>query len=119
MAILSDRVLTPTELRALSARSDWPGAIRLAIHVALLAVIGWLVTISSGWITLPAMLALGVVQVALFGPSHETMHQTAFASRRANAIVGWLAFFIFAIIKHRRSVNPKADPVGARSPRGH
>jgi fatty acid desaturase len=28
--------------------------------------------------------------VALFAPAHETMHQTAFASRRANAIVGWL-----------------------------
>ena len=120
MAILSDRVLTPTELRALSARSDWPGAIRLAIHVALLAVTGWLVAISSGWMTLPTMLALGLVQVALFGPSHETMHQTAFASRRANAVVGWLAFCpslqnaqfyaAFHVIHHRHTNIPGQDP---------
>ena len=120
MAILSDRVLTPTELRALSARSDLPGTIRLAIHVALLALTGWLVAISSGWSTLPAMLALGLVQVALFAPSHETMHQTAFASRRANAIVGWLAFCpslqnaqfyaAFHVIHHRHTNIPGQDP---------
>ena len=107
-------------MRALSARSDWPGAIRLAIHVALLAVTGWLVAISSGWMTLPTMLALGLVQVALFGPSHETMHQTAFASRRANAIVGWLAFCpslqnaqfyaAFHVIHHRHTNIPGQDP---------
>ena len=40
---------------------------------------------------MPAMLAFGLVQVALFAPAHEATHQTAFASRRANLIVGWLA----------------------------
>jgi len=30
------------------------------------------------------------VQVALFAPAHETMHQTAFASRWANAAVQWV-----------------------------
>jgi cytochrome c oxidase subunit II len=29
--------------------------------------------------------------------------------------VGWLAFYIYAVIKHRKSANPKADYVGARS----
>ena len=48
MAILADRVLTPTELRALSARSNLPGAIRLAIHVALLGLTGWGVAASGG-----------------------------------------------------------------------
>ena len=84
MAMLSDRVLTPTELRAWTVRSDLPIAIRLTGHVLLLALTGWGVEISSGWTTLPAMLALGLVQVAPFTPSHET----TFASRRANAIVG-------------------------------
>jgi fatty acid desaturase len=36
------------------------------------------------------MLAFGLTQVALFAPAHEATHQTAFASRRANQIVGWL-----------------------------
>lgn len=33
----------------------------------------------------------------------------------AALFVGWLAFFIIAVFKHRRSANPKADYVGARS----
>jgi fatty acid desaturase len=120
VAILSDRVLTPAELRVLSARSDLPGAIRLSVHVLLLAASGWLVAISSGWATLPAMLGLGLVQVALFAPSHETMHQTAFASRRANAMVGWLTFCpsllnaqfyaAFHLMHHRHTNMPGQDP---------
>lgn len=120
MAILADRVLTPTELRALSARSNLPGTIRLAIHVALLGVTFWLVAVSAGWMTVPAVLALGLMQVALFAPSHETMHQTAFASRRANAIVGWLTFCpslqnaqfysAFHLIHHRHTNVPGEDP---------
>ena len=33
----------------------------------------------------------------------------------AALFVGWLAFFVIAVFKHRRSANPKADYVGARS----
>ena len=120
MAILSDRVLTPAQLRALSARSDLQGAIRLSLHVLLLAGTGWLVAISDGWTTLPAVLALGLAQVALFAPAHETMHQTAFASRRANAIVGWLSFSpslqnaqfyaAFHLMHHRHTNMPGQDP---------
>ena len=63
----------------------------MAIHVALLIGTGWLVAISGPVTLVPAMLAFGLVQVALFAPAHEATHQTAFASRRANLIVGWLA----------------------------
>jgi hypothetical protein len=48
MTTLSDRVLSPTELRALQTRSDARGAGRLAIHLALLGGTGWLVAIASG-----------------------------------------------------------------------
>lgn len=89
---MSDRVLTDDELRALSVRSNGPGIARLAIHVALLGLAAWWVAVSTGWTAVPAVLALGLVQVALFAPAHETMHQTAFTARWANAIVGWLAF---------------------------
>jgi fatty acid desaturase len=90
MSGLSDRVLSNQELRALQRRSDFRGWERLGIHAALLTGAGWLVAVSSRWTVLPAVFVLGLVQVALFAPAHETMHQTAFASRRANAIVGWL-----------------------------
>jgi fatty acid desaturase len=120
MTTIFDRVLTATELRALQPRSDVRGAARLAIHVALLGGTGWLVAIASGWALLPAMLALGLVQVALFAPAHETMHQTAFASRRANAIVGWLTscpsllnaqfYTCFHLAHHRHTQIPGQDP---------
>lgn len=86
-----NNVLSPTELRALSGRSNAEGALRTGIHVALLAGTGWLVAIAGLWTLPPAMIAFGLVQVALFAPAHEATRQTAFASRRANQIVGWLA----------------------------
>ncbi len=120
MTALSDRVLSATELRALQSRSDARGAVRLAIHLALLCGTGWLVAMASGWTLLPAVLALGLVQVALFAPAHETMHQTAFASRRANAVVGWLAscpsllnahfYTCFHLAHHRHTQIAGQDP---------
>ena len=118
--MVSDRVLRPTELRALSGRSDAQGACRLAIHVALLAGTGWLVAISGPVTLLPAMLAFGLAQVALFAPAHEATHQTAFASRGANLIVGWLAacpsllnlhfYTAFHFAHHRHTQIPGQDP---------
>lgn len=120
MSTLTDRVLSSAELRALQTRSDARGAARLAIHLALLGGTGWLVAIASGWALLPAVFALGVVQAALFAPAHETMHQTAFASRRANAVVGWLAscpsllnaqfYTAFHLAHHRHTQVPGRDP---------
>jgi fatty acid desaturase len=120
MTTLTDRVLSNSELRSLQSRSNLRGAIRLAIHVALLLAAGWLVALSSGWLVLPAVFILGVVQAALFAPAHETMHQTAFASRRANTVVGWLAaspsllnlqfYTAFHLAHHRHTQIPGRDP---------
>ena len=120
MADISDRVLSVTELRALQGRSDLRGAVQLSIHVALLLGAGWLVSVSSGWTVLPAVFVLGLVQVALFAPTHECMHQTAFASKRANAIIGWLAacpaftnlqfYTAFHWTHHRNTQIPGEDP---------
>jgi fatty acid desaturase len=120
MSMVSDRVLSPAELRALSGRSDTEGVRRTAVHVGLLIGTGWLVAISGPVTLLPAMLALGLVQVALFAPAHEATHQTAFASRRANLIVGWLAacpsllnlqfYTAFHFAHHRHTQIPGQDP---------
>ncbi len=120
MTGFDDRVLRQDELRALSVRSNWPGAIRLGIHLVLLGLAGWWVAVAEGWVAWPAMLVLGLVQVALFAPSHETMHQTVFTSARANAIVGWLTFLpalqsshfyaAFHYIHHRHTNVPGEDP---------
>jgi fatty acid desaturase len=120
VSALSDRVLSNQELRALQGRSNLRGGVRLTVHLVLLAATGWLVAVSSGWAIWPAMFLLGLVQVALFAPAHETMHQTAFASRRANAIVGWLAscpsllnwhfYTAFHLAHHRDTQVPGLDP---------
>ncbi|WP_428487074.1 fatty acid desaturase [Rhodopila sp.] len=120
MTTLSDRVLSIQELRALQGRSNLRGGVRLGTHAALLAGAGWLVAVSSIWTVLPAVFVLGLVQVALFAPAHETMHQTAFASRRANAIVGWLTscpsllnwhfYTAYHLAHHRHTQIPGQDP---------
>jgi fatty acid desaturase len=119
-------VLTIDELRSLQGRSNLRGGIRLAFHLALLVGAGWLVAVSSGWAVLPAVFVLGLVQVALFAPAHETMHQTAFASRRANAIVGWLTacpsllnwhfYTAYHLAHHRNTQVPGQDPELAGPP---
>jgi fatty acid desaturase len=112
--------LTPAELRSLSGRSNVEGALRTGVHVVLLIGTGWLLAISGPWTMLPAMIAFGLVQVALFAPAHEATHQTAFASRRANQVVGWLAacpsllnlqfYTAFHFAHHRHTQIPGRDP---------
>jgi fatty acid desaturase len=114
------KVLTGADLRSLSIRSDLRGAARLSVHVMLIIGAGWLVALAGAWTLLPAMILLGVAQAALFAPVHETMHMTAFASRRANAVVGWLAacpsllnrhfYTAFHLAHHRHTQDPERDP---------
>ena len=108
------------EMKGLAARSDAQGLRQLAIHTALLLATGILVGLAPGWWKVPAMLLLGVVQVALFAPFHETSHYTAFASRRANAVVGWLSglpalynwhfYQLYHTAHHRFTQDPERDP---------
>ncbi len=120
MAGIAEKVLTGAELRRLSVRSDKLGSVRLCVHLALLGLAGWSVAVSGPWTLVPAMILLGVMQAALFAPVHETMHLTAFASRRANAAVGWLAacpsllnwhfYAAFHLAHHRHTQDPALDP---------
>ena len=114
------RILTGAELKGLSARSNLRGASRLTVHLVFIAVAGVLVALSNRITLLPAMVLLGIAQAALFAPIHETMHQTAFASRRANAVVGWLCacpsllnwhfYTAFHLAHHRHTQDPVRDP---------
>ncbi|MBV9862607.1 MAG: fatty acid desaturase [Alphaproteobacteria bacterium] len=120
MDAAAKRFLSGAELRALSGRSDARGAGRLFVHLAALVAAGWLVAQSGPLTIVPAMLLLGIVQAALFAPVHETMHLTAFASRRANAVVGWLLacpslldwhyYAAFHLAHHRHTQDPARDP---------
>ena len=62
----------------------------------------------------------GVTIVTLFAPMHECVHRTAFASRAANEIVGWIAgvlsfynstfYWHFHSWHHRYTQDPDRDP---------
>jgi fatty acid desaturase len=62
----------------------------------------------------------GVTIVTLFAPMHECVHRTAFASRRANVAVGWIAgvlsfynstfYWYFHSWHHRYTQDPARDP---------
>lgn len=110
----------PREMMHLNTRSDARGAARAGLHLALLLGGGALVAGAPGLLALPALLALGAVQAALFAPFHETSHYTAFRSRRANAVVGWIAglpalhnwhfYQQFHLAHHRHTQDPRNDP---------
>ncbi len=110
----------PREMMHLGTRSDARGALRTVLHLALILGSAALIAGAPGLLLLPAMLAMGVVQVALFAPLHETCHYTAFRSRRANAVVGWIAalpslnnwhfYQQFHLAHHKHTQDPQNDP---------
>jgi fatty acid desaturase len=108
-------------LRRLSRRSDARGLLQLALHSALLCMTGFLVWRSrgSGWLV-PAMLLHGLVLNFVFCALHESVHRTAFASRRLNDLVAWIGgallllppeyFRLFHFAHHRFTQDPARDP---------
>jgi hypothetical protein len=72
------------------------------------------------YLLLPAMALHGVAIVRMFAPMHECVHRTAFASRLANDLVGWIAGVLsfynstfyrhFHAWHHRYTQDPARDP---------
>lgn len=116
-----DSPLPTHVLRPLLVLSDAPGLRRLAVHGLLLAfgVILVLATRGGGWVV-PAMALLGVVEVALFAPLHETTHRTPFRSRALTRGVALFAGFVlilppryfrcFHMAHHRHVQDERRDP---------
>ncbi|NKB60039.1 MAG: fatty acid desaturase [Alphaproteobacteria bacterium] len=119
---MSRRITSAADTRRfLAARSDAKGAERLAAHLALLVAAGFVLTVSlESWLALPAMTAYGVILIALFAPLHETLHRTAFRTRRLNdavaATIGFVHFLPaghfrrFHAAHHRHVQDPARDP---------
>src|SRR5207248_3922389 len=109
-------------LGKLGRHSDRRGALQLAAHIACIGATGCLVWFArpSWFLLIPAMALHGVTIVTLFAPMHECVHRTAFASRRANLAVGWLAGVLsfynatyyrhFHAWHHRYTQDPLRDP---------
>lgn len=114
-------------LRRLSRRSDAQGLRQLALHGLILAATGTLVFAARGRLWLgPAMLLHGIVLDFGFCALHESVHRTAFATRRLNDAVAWAAgallllppefFRAFHLAHHRFTQDPGRDPELARPP---
>ncbi|MDH3913751.1 MAG: fatty acid desaturase, partial [Rhodospirillales bacterium] len=106
-----------TRLKALSARSDAKGLVQFASHLAALPATGAAIVLAKGtpWLAL-ALPLHGIVLVFLFAPLHESIHRTAFRTRRLNDIVAWLCgvllvlppayFRTFHFAHHRHTQDP-------------
>jgi fatty acid desaturase len=107
--------------RSLSQRSNARGFLQLAAHLALLGATGCLVWATRGsfW-RLPALLLYGIVLDFVFCALHESVHRTAFSSRRINDAVAFVAgallmlpaefFRAFHFAHHRFTQDPARDP---------
>ena len=108
-------------LRALAARSDRRGLMQLAGHMGALLASGLLLAQAWGslWLAL-AMPLHAILLTFLFAPLHETIHRTAFRSRRLNDATAWLCglalalppeyFRAFHFAHHRHTQDPARDP---------
>jgi len=115
-------ILGNAALRILSQRSDVRGALQLGAHAGCMSATALLVWLCFPYwyLLIPAMTLHGVTIVTMFGPMHECVHRTAFASRTANDVVGWitgvLSFYnatfyrYFHAWHHRYTQDPARDP---------
>jgi fatty acid desaturase len=115
-------ILDSSALRRLTQRSDRRGALQFAAHLACMLATALLVSLTAPYwfLLIPAMALHGVTIVTMFAPLHECVHRTAFASRSANEIVGWvvgvLSFYNSTFYRyyhtwhHRYTQDPARDP---------
>ena len=101
--------------------ADAPGLRHLAGHLGALALTSWLIlTASSWWILLPALLCQGVLLAFLFTLEHECIHGTAFRTPAINLALAEAAglllllppryFRFFHLAHHRHTQDAEHDP---------
>lgn len=115
-------ILPTPALRRLSQRSNLRGTLQTGAHLGCLSATALLVwaCLPYWYLLIPAMALHGVTIVTMFAPMHECVHRTAFASRRLNDAVGWIAGVLsfynstfyrhFHAWHHRYTQDPARDP---------
>lgn len=119
-----EKLVSSTELRELSVRSNFPGIVRAFSHYGAIVAFGtliWLVSSIYGslW-AIPLIVVQGYFVAFLFMVVHETAHKTAFRSRALNLVFGHLSSFtiglpyeyycLFHWDHHRYTQDPARDP---------
>ena len=119
-----EKLLSSTDLRSLSVRSNLPGIVRATSHYGAIVAFGaliWLVSSQYGLLwAMPLMVVQGYFVAFLFMIVHETAHKTAFRSRALNLAFGHLSSFaiglpyeyycLFHWDHHRYTQDPARDP---------
>ncbi len=92
------RIVGSGRLPRFVERRDGPGLAFAAAHAALLVATGWVLwrALGSVW-AVPATVVHGVVIVHLFAPFHESVHYTAFRTRRLNTAMSWIAGLVLML----------------------
>ena len=115
------RILGNRRIPGFVERRDGPGLAFAAAHAALLAATGWLLwrALGTAW-AVPATVLHGVVIVHLFAPFHESVHYTAFRTRRLNSAMSWIAGLVLMLpptvfsyqhtAHHRYTQDTERDP---------
>lgn len=88
-------ILSATDLRALSERSDRKGAVQMASHMGAIGVVAVLHAAAMGsyWVLVTGF-ALGVLLNFLYAAQHELSHATVFKTRKLNEVFGRIIGFI-------------------------
>jgi fatty acid desaturase len=89
------KLLTPTELRELTERSDLHGALQMASHVGAIVLVAMLHAQAMGtaWVWVTGF-ALGVLLNFLYAAQHELSHATVFKTRWLNEVFGRIIGFL-------------------------
>lgn len=91
-------LLDAARLRELTRRDDAAGLIRIAAHLAAIAITGGLALVAAGtWWVLAAWTLHGVILTFVFAPLHETIHRTAFRSKWLNDLVASVTGFVLLL----------------------
>lgn len=128
---MANQILSVEELKSLNIRSNSQGLVRLALHLGIMAIAGYIwVTNLSGdrlFIAIPSLFIYGFSLAIMFAPLHESSHRTAFANNHLSDAVAWLAgllsFYNSTFYRqyhkwhHRYTQIPDKDPeLGDRKP---
>ena len=89
------KLLTPAELKDLTARSDKMGAIQMGSHLGAILLVGILhwQAMGTGWVWVTGAV-LGVLLNFLYAAQHELSHATVFKTRKLNEVFGRIIGFI-------------------------
>ncbi|MDJ0661535.1 MAG: fatty acid desaturase family protein [Crocosphaera sp.] len=86
------QVFSLDRLAELNQLSNFKGWLQFFLHLTIIFVSGFIwLSLDNLFIKIPALIIYGFSIASMFAALHECVHYTAFANRRLNEIVAWIA----------------------------